>query len=76
MDVIPEWDEAMLLMWGRVNNEDGILSTYVHVKESIKSRKDAEDRHKHVPHLCQVEFTRDKNPRYVQVFTVLHTFQH
>jgi hypothetical protein len=67
MDVVTEWDEAMLQMWGRANNEYGVLTTYVHVKESIKTRQDAEDRHKHVPHLCQVEFTGAKNPRYVQV---------
>ena len=66
MDVVPSWDRAMLEMWGRANNEYGVLSTYVHVQESIHSLEEAMDRGKHVPHLCQVEFTAARNPRYVQ----------
>eukprot|EP00611_Tribonema_gayanum_P003164 TRINITY_DN12466_c0_g1_i1.p1 TRINITY_DN12466_c0_g1~~TRINITY_DN12466_c0_g1_i1.p1 ORF type:complete len:496 (-),score=126.69 TRINITY_DN12466_c0_g1_i1:352-1839(-) len=66
MDVVPEWDVEMAAMWGRTENEYGVLTTYVHVKESIGTLEQAKDRNKLVPHLCQVSFTGGNNPRYVQ----------
>lgn len=51
MDVVQDWDVKMLAMWGRVNNEYGILTTYVHKIEQLN--QGAENK-KEVPHLCQV----------------------
>ena len=48
MDVVPTWDEAMMQMWGRANNEYGVLTTYVHVQESIHDLNDAMDKTKQV----------------------------
>lgn len=79
MDVVPDWDVEMGAMWGRANNEYGVLTTYVHVKESITTLQEAKDKNKLVPHLCQVQFTVGKNPRYVQVSasdTVTNTQNH
>ncbi|CAM9815553.1 unnamed protein product [Pylaiella littoralis] len=64
MDVVQDWDVKMLAMWGRVNNEYGILTTYVHKIEQLN--QGAENK-KEVPHLCQLGFTPNTNhPRYVQ----------
>lgn len=52
MDVVRDWDVKMMLMWGRVHNEYGILTTYVHKMEQLS--QGAENR-KEVPHLCQVK---------------------
>ncbi|CAM9686958.1 unnamed protein product, partial [Hapterophycus canaliculatus] len=51
MDVVPDWDAKLMAMWGRVNNEYGILTTYVH---RIEQLKDGYEHKKEVPHLCQV----------------------
>lgn len=51
MDVVPQWDEKLMQMWGRVNNEYGILTTYVHKMEQVQSHPEGS---KDVPHLCQV----------------------
>jgi hypothetical protein len=67
MDVVPGWDVEMQAMWGRAANEYGVLTTYVHVKESIGTLEDARGGSSPVPHLCQVSFTDGDNPRYVQV---------
>lgn len=51
MDVVKHWDAKLLEMWGRVDNEYGILTTYVHRTEQVLAG--SEDK-KEVPHLCQV----------------------
>lgn len=51
MDVVQDWDAKLLDMWGRVNNEYGILTTYVH---RIENLRDGAEKHQEVPHLCQV----------------------
>ena len=67
MDVVPEWDTTMLDMWSRTENEYGMLTTYVHVQESIGSLATALDKTTLVPIICQVGFTSANNPRYEQV---------
>lgn len=59
MDVVKDWDHKMLQMWGRVNNEYGILTTYVHKIEQVLAG--AENKND-VPHLCQVR----RNPQPVR----------
>lgn len=55
MDVVNDWDQKLMEMWGRVNNEYGILTTYVHRIEQLKS---GFENKKETPHLCQVWFAR------------------
>lgn len=52
MDVVQDWDAKLMAMWGRVNNEYGILTTYVH---KIEQLRDGHENKKEVPHLCQVQ---------------------
>ncbi|CAM9508341.1 unnamed protein product, partial [Ectocarpus sp. 6 AP-2014] len=64
MDVVQDWDAKLMAMWGRVNNEYGILTTYVH---KIEQLREGYENKKEVPHLCQLGFTETGNhPRYVQ----------
>jgi hypothetical protein len=63
MDVIQDWDEVMLDSWGRAENEYGILTTYVSRQEDLPMPGNEPS---HVPHLCQVFFTGEGNPRYDQ----------
>ncbi|CAN0231156.1 unnamed protein product, partial [Laminaria digitata] len=64
MDVVQDWDDKLMSMWGRVNNEYGILTTYVH---KIEQLHEGYENKKEVPHLCQLGFTNPGNhPRYVQ----------
>lgn len=51
MDVVQDWDAKLMAMWGRVNNEYGILTTYVH---RIEQLQDGYENKREVPHLCQV----------------------
>lgn len=51
MDVVQDWDAKLMAMWGRVNNEYGILTTYVH---KIEQLHEGYENKKEVPHLCQV----------------------
>ncbi|CAM9805657.1 unnamed protein product, partial [Choristocarpus tenellus] len=51
MDVVQDWDTKLMNMWGRTNNEYGILTTYVHRKEQLGPTL---EKRKEVPHLCQV----------------------
>lgn len=66
MDVVPQWDTTLVDMWARTRNEYAVVTTYVHIKESIKTLEEALDRKKHVPIMCQVGFTDEMNPRYEQ----------
>lgn len=52
MDVVKDWDHKLMEMWGRVNNEYGILTTYVHKIEQLQGGMETK---KEVPHLCQVK---------------------
>lgn len=52
MDVVQDWDAKLMAMWGRVNNEYGILTTYVH---KIEQLREGYENKKEVPHLCQVQ---------------------
>ncbi len=63
MDVIVDWDKDLMDMWGRVNNEYGILSVYVNRIEDLpKPGTQA----KGVPHLCELTFAgpNGREPRY------------
>lgn len=51
MDAVEDWDTKLMDMWGRVNNEYGILTTYVHKIEQVLA---GAEKKKEVPHLCQV----------------------
>lgn len=51
MDVVQDWDAKLMAMWGRVDNEYGILTTYVH---KIEQLQEGYENKKEVPHLCQV----------------------
>lgn len=51
MDVVQDWDAKLMAMWGRVRNEYGILTTYVHKIEQVN---DGAENKNEVPHLCQV----------------------
>ena len=55
MDVVQDWDAKLMAMWGRVNNEYGILTTYVH---KIEQLHEGYENKKEVPHLCQVNRIR------------------
>jgi len=58
MDFLPGFDTAMLNMWGSVNNEYGVLSTYVSditTYEEEAGGLGVNDRHE-VPHLCMIRF--------------------
>lgn len=50
MDFVPEYDAKLMAMWGRTNNEYGVLTTYVHKIEQLNGI----EKKKEVPHLCQV----------------------
>ena len=52
MDVVQDWDTKLLDMWGRTNNEYGVLTTYVH---RIEQLQEGFEHKKEVPHLCQVK---------------------
>eukprot|EP01041_Mallomonas_annulata_P013039 gene13039-27521_t len=59
MDFVPHWDKYMLQMWGLMENEYGVLSTYVADSEqlqyNINGDKGLNGLHE-VPHLCMVTF--------------------
>lgn len=57
MDAVQNWDVKLMEMWGRVNNEYGILTTYVHKSEQVLNG--AENK-KEVPHLCQVSIDHSR----------------
>ncbi len=64
MDTILDWDKELMDMWGRANNEYGILSVYVNRISDLP--KPGHQLH-YVPHLCKVFFTgpSGKQPRYM-----------
>ena len=59
MDFVPNWDLRMFEMWGMVQNEYGILSTYVADSEQLPHNmnggKGLNNLHE-VPHLCMITF--------------------
>lgn len=60
MDFLPDWDMHMMNMWGSVDNEYAILSTYVtDVKEYDKLVDGAKgvNNMNEVPHLCMVTYS-------------------
>eukprot|EP00607_Mallomonas_marina_P009962 CAMPEP_0182419262 /NCGR_PEP_ID=MMETSP1167-20130531/3706_1 /TAXON_ID=2988 /ORGANISM="Mallomonas Sp, Strain CCMP3275" /LENGTH=455 /DNA_ID=CAMNT_0024594045 /DNA_START=267 /DNA_END=1631 /DNA_ORIENTATION=- len=59
MDFVPEWDRHMLEMWGLLQNEYGVLSTYVAGDEQYQHNVDGKpglNGLHEVPHLCMVTF--------------------
>ncbi len=63
MDVILDWDKELMDMWGRTNNEYGILSVYVSGIENLPQNGTLA---KYAPHLCELTFEgkSKKEPRY------------
>lgn len=59
MDFVPKWDVRMFEMWALLENEYGILSTYVADSEqlplNLEGKKGLNELHE-VPHLCMVTF--------------------
>ncbi len=69
MDAILDWDTELMDMWGRANNEYGILSVYVNSVEDLPQNGEL---NKYVPHLCEVMFTgtSKKEPRFTDCRSV------
>jgi len=58
MDFLPDFDNSLLKMWGSLENEYGVLSTYVNdisTAAAELSGKGVSNRHE-VPHLCMIMY--------------------
>ena len=53
-DAAIDWDTKILLEWGKIKNEFGILSTY---PSNIKDIDRNSNKHWEMPHLCTASFT-------------------
>ena len=59
MDFYPNWEVEMINMWKEINNEYGVLSTYVNdigTYDAEVKGKGVNDRHE-VPHLCMITWS-------------------